>query len=1153
MESTRELIVQASSLALHVSARATDVRALRGADGAALADACSNVGTGLSLVGRTSRLRAAPVHLFEALVTSLEMTLCVLDASGVAASAASVLLIAGPVLQRLRESMGDVAAALGALAAAVEASLRHRAADEGSEDSDDASSAVSLLRTLRRELLGVPLAGLEERVVGCEALRSRLRSLAETQAGEAAVEEAVRAALLHAGVPASRLRNPEARSELVAELFDLQSHSAAQAPADSSSSSAGGRAAAAAAGPLLSAADCDWVGTVASALLYTPAELQQQQQQQLQQQQQRAAGGGGQLSGAGPSTASGAWAAAAPVPAPAHLNGSVGSSSSIVKTPAPPDARGGGAAANGGAGASSSSAGAAACNSSSYHAGAEAGGGAGAPCNAGCAASSAGKDNGAAAADGEAAAGAAAGALLLPLQRSLLCPITQLLMRDPVTTSAGHTYERCAIEAWFLNNNTDPTTRQLLTSKELIPSWTVKGAIEEWLAAAGLSHDQYDDLGDGGAAVFGLDGPGLRFILGSGSGNGNGAAAAGRNGGGGGVSEVAAPGSSAAYGAFAGSTWEQVAEADEAARNHLQAAGVSAAVARALTDKLGAVTMKELREGAVSETHVLGLGLKALDQRRLLQALVAAAGRGAAGASGAGGKAAAAGAAAGVPATAVATARLMDYVTVSPGWRTEADAAGGPLAPGRYGIVLMDDRSDDKPLKVRSLQEPYRVWWYTRAALTPVPAASVPLAWRLELPVDEDNMGAPVTPWTSEPGMLVRRGYDWRNAADRQGQGGEVGMLAESRECGRMWRVFWSNGGEGVYATGHDDKYELQHLQVHPFSGAPVVDDAALTPGCGVVRGLHWTYENQDGGTGTIGSVQHDDRDGYVAALWPNHRLARYRASTQHGFDLHYCSRPGEPVTLFNAQAGLKVTRGRDWKWESQDSDGSVGVMIRPSLCAEEGMWWQVAWANGARNQYRVGRPGSAWCDLQVATYESNGDSGRMLPGTPVALAPDYSRFSDAKDGPLRPGKVGVVVAAGGGEARYKVMHLRTSATWFYDRRALRPLPGCMAAARCKRMKLNREGRAAFLGSDAGGGTGGDTGRSPRAIFYCGAALGQCRCGGCDGRCGPTNGCPCHACAELIGKKLTAEGGLVDGGSGAVDPALMQALLALAVLDDDDE
>ncbi|KAG2435903.1 hypothetical protein HXX76_007098 [Chlamydomonas incerta] len=1124
MESTRELILQASSLALHVSARAAEVRCLAGgADGSALEEACSNVATALSLAARDSRLQAAPL---QALAAALETCLCVLDASAVAASAASVLLIAGPVHQRLRESLGDVAAALQALAAVVDSSV---ARDGDGSDSDGSAATVSLLRTVRRELLNVPLMVLEERVVGCEVLRSRLQALTESGAGEATVEEAVRTALLQAGVPASRLRNPEARSELVAELFDLQSHSAAAA---SSSSSGGGRAAGAASGPLLSAADCEWIGTVASALLYTPSDLQQgqgqgqgqgQHQQQQQQQQQRNAEAASQA-GAGPSSS--ARAASSPTPAPAYLNGSA----SILKTPAP-DACGPGAAANGGAGSSAPGPSAAAANSSRNKNGAaEAGGSAGAACNAG---------------SGSGGAGATAG--LLPLQRSLLCPITQLLMRDPVTTAAGHTYERCAIEAWFMNNNTDPTTRQLLTSKALLPSWTVKGAIEEWLAAAGLSHDQYDDVGDGAAAVFGLDGPGLRFILGSGAAAGGGNDRAGSGGGGAaGRADVPAPGSSSAYGTFAGSTWEQATEADEEARKHLQAAGVSAAVVRALTDKLGAVTMKELREGAVSETHVLGLGLKALDQRRLLQALVAAGG----GSSGAG--AAASGTAASPPAAGV-SARLMDYVTVSGAWQSEADAAGGPLAPGRYGLVLMDDRSDDKPLKVRSLQEPYRVWWYTRAALTPVPAACVPPALRLELPVDEDNMGAPVTPWTCEPGMLVRRGYDWRNPADRQGQGGEVGMLAESRQGGRMWRVFWSNGGEGVYATGRDDKYELQHLQVHPFSGAPVVDEALLTPGCGVVRGLHWTYENQDGGTGTIGTVQHDDRHGYVAALWPNHRLARYRASTQHGFDLHYCSRPGEPVTVFNAQAGLKVTRGRDWKWDNQDGEGGVGVMIRPSLCAEEGVWWQVAWANGTRNQYRVGRPGSQWCDLQVATYESNGDSGRILPGTPVLLGPDFGRFSDAKDGPLRPGKVGVVVAVGGGEARYKVMHLRTSSTWFYDRRALRPLPGCMAAARCKRMKLNREGRAAFLGSDVGGGTGGDTGRSPRAIFYCGAALGQCRCGGCDGRCGPTNGCPCHACAELIGKRLTAEGGLADGGSGGVDPALMQALLAMAVLDDDDE
>ena len=29
--------------------------------------------------------------------------------------------------------------------------------------------------------------------------------------------------------------------------------------------------------------------------------------------------------------------------------------------------------------------------------------------------------------------------------------------------------------------------------------------------------------------------------------------------------------------------------------------------------------------------------------------------------------------------------------------------------------------------------------------------------------------------------------------------------------------------------------------------------------------------------------------------------------------------------------------------------------------------------------------------------------------------------------------------------------------------------------------------------------------------------LSCCRCGKCDGQCGPSNGCPCNACVELVG------------------------------------
>ena len=59
---------------------------------------------------------------------------------------------------------------------------------------------------------------------------------------------------------------------------------------------------------------------------------------------------------------------------------------------------------------------------------------------------------------------------------------------------------------------------------------------------------------------------------------------------------------------------------------------------------------------------------------------------------------------------------------------------------------------------------------------------------------------------------------------------------------------------------------------------------------------------------------------------------------------------------------------------------------------------------------------------------------------------------------------------------------------------------------------INSEGYAVSFGS---GSNGGDTGRPPSQVYYCGRRMNQCRCGSCDGRCGPTNGCPCNSCKEL--------------------------------------
>src|SRR5437868_2157923 len=46
----------------------------------------------------------------------------------------------------------------------------------------------------------------------------------------------------------------------------------------------------------------------------------------------------------------------------------------------------------------------------------------------------------------------------------LVCPITQYIMRDPVMTSNGETYERDAIEEWLKHNKTSPLTREPILS-----------------------------------------------------------------------------------------------------------------------------------------------------------------------------------------------------------------------------------------------------------------------------------------------------------------------------------------------------------------------------------------------------------------------------------------------------------------------------------------------------------------------------------------------------------------------------------------------------------------------------------------------------------------------------------------------------------------
>ncbi len=60
------------------------------------------------------------------------------------------------------------------------------------------------------------------------------------------------------------------------------------------------------------------------------------------------------------------------------------------------------------------------------------------------------------------------------------CPLTMEVMRDPVITADGQTYERTEIEKLFAQGkNTSPLTGEKLPSKNLTPNIALRKAIRE--------------------------------------------------------------------------------------------------------------------------------------------------------------------------------------------------------------------------------------------------------------------------------------------------------------------------------------------------------------------------------------------------------------------------------------------------------------------------------------------------------------------------------------------------------------------------------------------------------------------------------------------------------------------------------------------------
>jgi hypothetical protein len=64
---------------------------------------------------------------------------------------------------------------------------------------------------------------------------------------------------------------------------------------------------------------------------------------------------------------------------------------------------------------------------------------------------------------------------------SFLCPISQEIMRDPVITPKGISFERKAILDWLKKSQNCPITKTKLTEKDLITNYSLKNAIDEYI------------------------------------------------------------------------------------------------------------------------------------------------------------------------------------------------------------------------------------------------------------------------------------------------------------------------------------------------------------------------------------------------------------------------------------------------------------------------------------------------------------------------------------------------------------------------------------------------------------------------------------------------------------------------------------------------
>lgn len=73
-----------------------------------------------------------------------------------------------------------------------------------------------------------------------------------------------------------------------------------------------------------------------------------------------------------------------------------------------------------------------------------------------------------------------------------LCPLTMMVMYDPVLDTEGNTYERSAISEWLQRKKNSPVSRQPLSESMLIPNLALRETIHESMGSEWVAQKEKD-------------------------------------------------------------------------------------------------------------------------------------------------------------------------------------------------------------------------------------------------------------------------------------------------------------------------------------------------------------------------------------------------------------------------------------------------------------------------------------------------------------------------------------------------------------------------------------------------------------------------------------------------------------------------------------